>query len=47
MNKVKIGISGDAGSFSEEAALQYAQRENFVPKIVYAIDMEFWKRIQP
>lgn len=40
MNKVKVGVSGDAGSFSEEAALQYAQRENFEAEIIYAIDME-------
>lgn len=38
--KIKIGVSGDAGSFSEEAGLIYAQREGFEPEIVYAIDME-------
>lgn len=36
----KIAVSGDAGSFSEEAGLLYAQREGFVPAIIYAIDME-------
>jgi len=36
----KIAVSGDAGSFSEEAGLLYAQREGLEPKIIYAIDME-------
>ncbi len=39
MNK-KISVSGDAGSFSEEAGLLYAQRiglEN--PELVFSIDM--------
>lgn len=38
--KTKIGVSGDAGSFSEEAGLVYAQREGLAVDIVYAIDME-------
>lgn len=38
--KTKIGVSGDAGSFSEEAGLIYAQREGIEPEIIYAIDME-------
>lgn len=38
--KIKIGVSGDVGSFSEEAALIYSQREGFQPDIHYAIDME-------
>jgi len=40
MNKKTIAVSGDAGSFSEEAGLLYAQRENVEPEIVFAIDME-------
>ena len=35
-----IAVSGDAGSFSEEAGLLYAQREGIDPEIIYAIDME-------
>lgn len=37
---LRIAVSGDAGSFSEEAGLLYAQRNAFKPKIMYAIDME-------
>lgn len=38
---MRIALSGDAGSFSEEAALLYAQREGMAePALVYAIDME-------
>lgn len=36
----KIAVSGDAGSFSEEAGLLYAQREGLEPEIIYAIDTE-------
>ncbi|MEK7619267.1 MAG: prephenate dehydratase domain-containing protein [Patescibacteria group bacterium] len=35
-----IAVSGDAGSFSEEAGLLYASREALEPQLVYAIDME-------
>ncbi len=38
--KIKIGLSGDAGSFSEEAANLYSYREGFKVDLVYAIDME-------
>ena len=38
--KIKIAVSGDAGSFSEEAGLLYASREGIDPEIIYAIDME-------
>lgn len=40
MNPILIGISGIAGSFSEEAALCYAERTNIKPQLVYLIDME-------
>lgn len=38
--KIILGVSGDQGSFSEEAGLLYATREGFEPKVVYCIDME-------
>ena len=38
--QIKIGVSGDAGSFSEEAALLYAQQTGIKPKLSYLIDME-------
>lgn len=37
---VRIAVSGDKGSFSEEAGLLYAQRNGLNAKLVYAIDME-------
>lgn len=40
MKKIKLGVSGDAGSFSEEAGLLYAQRNGFKPEIKFCIDME-------
>ncbi|MBT3539281.1 chorismate mutase [Candidatus Parcubacteria bacterium] len=37
----KISVSGEAGSFSEEAGLLYAQRQGLEnPEIVFSIDME-------
>ena len=39
-SKIKIGVSGDAGSFSEEAGRLYSDREGLNSEIVYAIDME-------
>lgn len=36
----RIGVSGDRGSFSEEAGLIYAQREGLYPNIFFSIDME-------
>lgn len=36
----KFGVSGDLGSFSEEAALLYAKRAGINPDLVYLIDME-------
>lgn len=39
-SKVTIAVSGDAGSFSEEAALQYAGQEELEVEIIYVIDME-------
>ncbi len=38
--KLKIGVSGDAGSFSEEAGNLYIDRESLNAELVYAIDME-------
>ena len=38
--KIKIGVSGDAGSFSEEAGHLYIDREGLEAELVYAIDME-------
>lgn len=35
-----IGVSGDVGSFSEEAALQYCARNTVQPKLDFLIDME-------
>jgi prephenate dehydratase len=40
MVTTKLGVSGDVGSFSEEAALAYAKREGISPSLVYLIDME-------
>ncbi len=37
---VKLGVFGEVGSFSEEAALAYAKREGITPSLVYLIDME-------
>lgn len=37
---ILFAVSGDAGSFSEEAGAVYAGREGFIPTFVYAIDME-------
>lgn len=36
----KIAVSGDPGSFSEEAGLLYAQRMNLEPNLLFATDME-------
>ncbi len=35
-----MGVSGDQGSFSEEAALQYAKQKSIHPLLHYLIDME-------
>ncbi len=35
-----LGISGEAGSFSEEAGLLYAQRKGMAAQLVYLTDME-------
>jgi prephenate dehydratase len=40
LKKIRLGVSGDAGSFSEEAGLLYAQRNGFKPQIKFCIDME-------
>jgi prephenate dehydratase len=37
---IKLGVSGAAGSFSEEAGWLYAKRVGIKPKMVYLIDME-------
>ncbi|MBA2649316.1 MAG: chorismate mutase [Legionella sp.] len=40
MNNVSLGLSGDQGSFSEEAALLYAKKNALDPRFFYLIDME-------
>lgn len=35
-----IGVSGMAGSFSEEAAIRYANLVNLKPSLAYLVDME-------
>lgn len=40
MAKVQIAVSGDPGSFSEEAAHQYAQERHIDPEILFLTDME-------
>lgn len=38
---MKIAVSGDIGSFSEEAGLLYAQRQGWSnPEMIFAIDMD-------
>ncbi|MFO0780730.1 MAG: prephenate dehydratase domain-containing protein [Candidatus Gracilibacteria bacterium] len=37
---LRLAVSGDTGSFSEEAGLLYAQRNGLKVKIIFAIDME-------
>ncbi len=37
---MKLGVSGDAGSFSEEAALLYAKKIGINPVLDFLIDME-------
>ena len=39
-NIMTVGVSGDAGSFSEEAALLYAERLGFKLTLEYLTDME-------
>lgn len=38
--KLTFGVSGDQGSFSEEACLLYCEEKNILPDISYLIDME-------
>jgi prephenate dehydratase len=38
--EVILGVSGEAGSFSEEAGLLYAKNINIDPTLIYLIDME-------
>lgn len=38
--KITLGVSGDPGSFSEEAGLLYVQRIGIKPNLVYLTDME-------
>ena len=40
IKKIHIGVSGDNGSFSEEAAILYSAGSGLEHKIVYLIDME-------
>jgi prephenate dehydratase len=37
---ILIGVSGDQGSFSEEAAILYAQQKDIYPIFCFLIDME-------
>ncbi len=39
-NSIKIGVSGEVGSFSEEAGLLYASNHNINATLEYLIDME-------
>lgn len=39
-SKIRIAVSGDAGSFSEEAGLLYAQRNGINAQIIFKTDME-------
>lgn len=39
-NKIKLGVSGDVGSFSEEAGILYASNHNIDAMLDYLIDME-------
>ncbi|WP_244946933.1 prephenate dehydratase domain-containing protein [Legionella israelensis] len=40
MMKIKLGVSGDPGSFSEEAGLNYAERAGIEPSLIHLTDME-------
>ena len=40
MSETTIGVSGQIGSFSEEAALRYAKKMNIMASLTYLIDME-------
>lgn len=37
---MRLGVSGDQGSFSEEAGILYMNREGIEADIIYAIDMD-------
>ncbi|HAT8178681.1 TPA: chorismate mutase [Legionella pneumophila] len=37
---IRFGVSGDIGSFSEEAALLYAKKKNLNANLVHLLDME-------
>jgi prephenate dehydratase len=40
MKQIRLGLSGDLGSFSEEAALLYASKEKLNPTLIHLMDME-------
>src|SRR3989344_8363302 len=40
MKKITLSVSGDRGSFSEEAGRSYAERIGAEPELSFAIDME-------
>ena len=40
MKTPRIAVSGDKGSFSEEAGLLYAQREGLKASLVYAVEID-------
>lgn len=37
---MKLGVSGEAGSFSEQAGLRYAEKAGIKPSLIYLTDME-------
>jgi prephenate dehydratase len=39
-NEITLGVSGEMGSFSEEAGLLYAQRTGIKVTLIYLMDME-------
>lgn len=40
MSKIKLGLSGDIASFSEQAALMYAKKANLDIALIHLMDME-------
>ncbi len=39
-HKIRIGVSGDAGSFSEQAAINYTQSKHLDAELIYLTHME-------
>jgi prephenate dehydratase len=40
MSKIRLGVSGERGSFSEQAGVLYAKKMMLNPSVVYLTDME-------